>query len=66
MVAIVDGGAEPSELTMKNFFAQFHDLYTDVICDPFHTVGEPITSHRCGARQRCISPRVDTQLDADF
>ena len=47
MVAIVDGGAEPSELTMKNFFAQFHDLYTDAICDPFHTVGEPITSHGC-------------------
>lgn len=47
LVVVTEGDIEPSDNAVKQFLHQFHKLYIDTVCNPFHTLGAPLTSQRC-------------------
>lgn len=46
LVVVTAGDIEPSDNAVKQFLHQFHKLYIDTVCNPFHILGSPLTSHR--------------------
>ena len=46
LVVVTAGDIEPSDNAVKQFLHQFHKLYIDTMCNPFHVLGSPLTSQR--------------------
>lgn len=46
LVVVTEGDSEPSDNAVKQFLHQFHKLYIDTVCNPFHVLGAPLTSQR--------------------
>ena len=46
LIVVTAGDMEPSDNAVKQFLHQFHKLYIDTVCNPFHTLGTSLTSPR--------------------
>jgi hypothetical protein len=59
-VVVTDGDVEPSESSVKHFFQRIHELYSNAVCNPFHTSGGSLNSTGFGLKLEMMLSR--TQL----
>jgi len=46
LLIVVQEEGDPNDITIKNFFRKFHQLYSNTIANPFYTIDDRIVSKK--------------------